>query len=72
MNFFVDNPRNDVGIQAETNITTLNDAGTSVDGEGAGVDVPNPLAVESQVVVEGSHPNPVGEFFLYCATMLFQ
>ena len=53
--FFVDNPRNEVGIRAETNITTPNVAATSADGEGTGVDVPNPLAVESQVVVEGSH-----------------
>ena len=68
MIFFLDNPRNEGGIRAEAIITTPIVTATTAEGEGTAVDVPNRPAVESQVVVEGRPPIPVGEFFfLYCA-----
>ena len=71
MIFFVDNPRNDGGIRAETNITAPIAAPTSGEGEGAGDDLPIPPAVEGQAVVEGRRPDPVGEFFfIYCTILI--
>ena len=71
MIFFLDNPRNEGGIRAEAIITTPIVTATTAEGEGTAVDVPNRPAVESQVVVEGRPPIPVGEFFFFY-TVLFQ